>query len=171
MQYLYAQAEAAAEAKINEYKYEQWQENKDYQDQVDSITNQLMELNVQYPDVQTFLPQMEQFIQDYNLDGLPNAIEIAYKAIKGDLALREPQSVEDLLQDENFLRQAAQNETIRAEVLREHAAAIRGNQPPPLISGQSGIPPAAPKEEIKSTRDAAKASLSFFNRILGRSDQ
>ncbi len=176
MSLLFAKAEEAADKKIAAYKAEQQQQVQEYQSKVENFSNQLMSTSARYPDLKDHIPAIERFIQENPyLESAPNAVELAYKAVKADQLMQNPPrpslTPEQLLQDDNFLQQAAQNEAIRTAVLRGHAEAIRSKQPPPVISSQPGLSPAAAKEEIKSTKDAAKASLGLFNRVLGRVNQ
>jgi len=138
------------------------------QQKVEQYSRQIEECRQKYQDFDTMLPAMQNLIQEKQefFDKLPEgeAMEVAYHMAKSQ-QLKPP---EQLLQDPNFLQQVMQNETVKNSILKNYAQGVKQNQPPVVIGNQpAAVPPAAPPTEIKSTSDAKKAALSYFQRIFG----
>lgn len=164
------QAKTAAVTQIHAWQQEQQTQAAQHQARVENWADQLMHTQASYSDFPQYKDQVIAYIEaNQALESLPNAVELAYKAIKADSLTSGPLTIEDVLADDNFLRKIIQSDKVRTEVLRGHVEAIRQNAPPPVISGQTpGLPPASGKEEIKSLKQASEAARSFFDRMAGR---
>jgi hypothetical protein len=142
---------------------------KDYQLQqyTRQYQAQIEQARQKYADFDTLQPVMQEVIQEQgqHLAGLPNAVEVIYSIAKGRAAA--PINHDQLLQDENFRSKILQNEEIRKAILTQIAQVTKDKQPPVVLGPQQGEPPIMAPEEIKTSKDAKKASISYFKRILG----
>lgn len=171
MQMFGEQARNEAQRLLAEEKQRQEQARLEHEGNVDFFYNQVMTARAAYPDFAGLEPQIQQFLdQNPNLGFSPNGIDIAYNAVKGK-TYEPPKSHDEMLKDDNFRQKVVSNETIKQEVLKSHAEAIRNNAPPPVIGNQPGLPPATPKDEIKSTRDATNAFMGRIRTLLGGAGQ
>lgn len=136
-----------------------------YQENVDRYNQQVVAARQKYPDFDSFMPQMQEIIKEQGsyLSGLPNSVDVIYNMAKAQ-TIKSP---EDYLKDEAFRQKLLQDETIRNEILKQYAQTVKDGQPPVVLSNQHGEPPLAEPMEIKSTQDAKKATLSFFQRMAG----
>lgn len=136
-----------------------------YQENVNRYSQQVTEARQKYPDFDNFMPQMQEIIKEQGayLSGLPNSVEVVYNMAKAQ-TIKSP---DDYLKDEAFRQKLLQDETIRNEILKQYAQTVKDGQPPVVLSNQHGEPPLAEPMEIKSTQDAKKATLSFFQRMAG----
>lgn len=151
---------------------------KDYEMQryTRHYNSQVQEVRQKYPDFDNYTPKMQEIVQKQGqyLANLPNAVEVVYNMAKAQSMPSQPTqqlSKENLLKDENFRQDILKDQSIRNEILKEYAQQARDKQAPVVLGKQSGEPPASPPEEIKSTKDAKKASMNFFQRIAGGGTQ
>lgn len=72
------------------------------------------------------------------------------------------------MKDENFRKKILEDESIRNEILKDYANKVKEGQPPIMVGSQPGEIPAIPPEEIKTPQDSLRATKSFFQRILGK---
>lgn len=133
--------------------------------------NQVMTAQQKFPDFQQMVPEVSKIIQENPaLVQLPNAIEQAYNLAKARQVLTQPPqpSIDEMLNNPDFLKTLAQNENVRKEILKSHAQQVQGNQPPPVIGKQpGGHAPATPREPIKSVGDATKMFRAHLDRVFG----
>lgn len=157
------QAEFAKQQAANQEKVTFWQER-------------IRECEDVYPDFKDLRPVIQEVIaanRDW-MENAPNAIETAYWMAKGitlsQVAPPEPvqPSVDDLLKDESALSQIISNPEVQKQILSKHAQNVMSSPVPKIISGQPGaIQTATAPMEIKSTKDAMRASKSMFERLFG----
>ncbi len=140
-----------------------------YQESVSRYSQQVTEARQKYPDFDSFMPQMQEIIREQGayLANLPNSVDVIYNMAKAQ-TIKSP---EDYLKDEAFRQKLLQDETIRNEILKQYAQTVKDGQPPVVLSNQHGEPPSVEPMEIKSTQDAKKATLSFFQRMAGGNKQ
>ena len=143
------------------------QQKLQYQEQVSQYQQQVEEIRKNNSDFDDYLPQMSEIIQKQgqHLANMPNAVEVAYNMAKAQ-SMGKP---EDLLQDQNFRQKIMQNEGIRNEILKNYAQGVQEKQPPVVIGNQHGEVPSTPPDELKTTQDAKKATVNFFQRMMGNS--
>lgn len=136
-----------------------------YQENVDRYNQQVSMARQKYPDFDNYMEQMQEIVkrQGQYLAALPNSVEVIYNMAKAQ-TIKSP---DDYLKDEAFRQKLLQDETIRNEILKQYAQTVKDGQPPVVLSNQHGEPPLAEPMEIKSTQDAKKATLSFFQRMAG----
>lgn len=136
-----------------------------FKERVDYYSQQVLAAKAKYPDFDDYRPQMEAIIKEQGqyLAGLPNAVEVIYNMAKAQSA----KSPDDYLQDEEFRKKILVDESIRNEILKQYAQQVASGQPPVVLGKQQGEIPAVEPVEIKNTQDAKKASIAFFQRILG----
>jgi len=125
-----------------------------------------------HEDFDTVKPYIEKYLEDNPemvsiLDALPPevAIPMAYQIGKGMSveSVQKAPTLEEQLADPEVQKTIASNEAIRNLVLTNHAQDIKDGKPPVVIASQpGGTPPATPKVEIKSAKDAGKALLAKF---------
>ena len=172
MKMLSDQANRAADSRIQAWQQEQVTAQQNHQARVDHFANQMAKASADYSDFREALPQIEQyFAANPEIENLPNSIDLAYKAVKGEQFIKNPPqappTVEQMLADDNFKQQLLSNPAVRTAILKGQAEAIRSGQPPVVIAGQSGLSPAAGAESIKSTREAGNAARGLFQKALG----
>jgi len=133
---------------------------------------QVEEAKQRYPDFDDLQPQMQEIINEQGqyLAALPNAVEVVYgmaKARNPQQQTSQPQNTEDILQNNEVRQRILQDPSIKQEILKQYAQEVKQKQPPPVLGDQHGEPVASPPEEIKSTKDAKKATMNFFQRMAG----
>ncbi len=137
------------------------------QRQVEQWTQQVETVRQKYSsDFDQLLPEMEKIVQEQGeaLVNIPNAVEVIYQMAKA----RHYKPPEELLKDENFRKKILEDESIRNEILKDYANKVKEGQPPIMVGSQPGEIPAIPPEEIKTPQDSLRATKSFFQRILGK---
>lgn len=172
MQMFTEQAQRAADSRLQAWQQEQVTAQQNYQARVDNYANQIAKASADYPDFRDTMPQIKQYFADHpEIENMPNSVDLAYKAVKGEQFIKNPppppQTLEQMLTDDNFKQSLLSNPEIRTAILKGQAEAIRSKQPPVVIAGQSGLSPAAGVEQIKSTRDASKAARGHFEKAMG----
>ncbi len=142
--------------------YQVQQAQRRYQQQVE-------EARQKYPDFDDLQPQMQDIVKEQGqyIASLPNAVEAIYGMAKARVPQSQPQDTESLLQNEEVRQRILKDEGIKKAILQQYAQEVKQKQPPPVMGKQSGEPASAPPEQIYSTKDAKKASLSFFQRFAG----
>lgn len=171
------QALAEWDAKRDRERQEQAAtQQREYNGKVAYWNSEIQRCESIYPDFQAMLPVMQEIIaaNREGLEGMPNAIEAVYWAAKGIASAQaapvqpvQP-SVAELLQSEEIMAQIAANPEVQKAILSQHAQGVLANQAPVLIGNQPGsAAPAAAPVEIKSTKDAMKASMSLFKKAFG----
>lgn len=137
--------------------------------QTQSFAQQINDFALKNPDVHDVLPVVKNFFDSNPALGdavasLPNAIEVAYSLGKAIT----PKTPEQLLQEQGFREKVMNDESIRQEMLKNYATAVKQGQPPVVIGNQPGAqPPAAAPIEVKTASEAKKAAIGFFQRFLG----
>ena len=153
--------------------YQMQQQTRMYQDQV----NQARE---KYPDFDELQPVMEEIIREKGqyLAAMPSAVEAVYGLAKARTQTTQPnvqpqtqEPVQEqsqssgVIQDPEMRQAILQDPSIRKEILKQYAEEVRSKRPPQVLGEQPGQPPSAEPQEIRTTKDAKKASLSFFERF------
>jgi|GEM_PF-4562691 len=122
-------------------------------------------------------PKMQEIIRTRGqyLRNMPDGMEVAYQLAKAEhLAANppapkepEPRSIDTLMQDATFLEKITQHPDVQKMVLTQYAAGVKETPKPIVMGNRAGSEmPATPAMEIKSTKDAAKASVAFFQRFF-----
>jgi|GEM_PF-4051479 len=146
-------------------QYEPLEQKVQHYDQMARWNQQVQQVMAKYPDYAQMVPAMQQVIEMHgnSLINAPNGVEMAYLMAKG---MNQP---ENLLQDQTIRQQIMSNQEIRNEIIADYMKQVReGNAPPVVIGGQpAGASPTGAPTEIKTARDASKASLSIFQKFLG----
>jgi ribosomal protein S16 len=142
----------------------------EYQQQVASWSQKVEQARASYNDFDLLQPRIVEIIEQRpELANIPDAIDIAYKIAKSDNVQEQPK-IEDMLKSPEFLRELANNPEVKKQVLSTYSQNLQSEAKPPVMgSQQGGTPPATPPQEIKSIKDASKASASFFSRVFGGS--
>ncbi len=150
--------------------YQMQQQTRAYQQQVN-------EAREKYPDFDELQPVMEQIIKEKGqyLAAMPSAVEAVYglaKARSYTQSTAQPQQQpqeqpqeQPVNQEDEMRQRILQDPSIKREILKQYAEEVRSKRPPQVLGEQPGQPPSAPPQEIQTTKDAKKASLSFFERF------
>jgi hypothetical protein len=119
-------------------------------------------------------PELVQIAQQYGpiLSAMPaeQAIETAYNMAKANKVanMRPAPTLEEMLKDPQTLQQIAQNPELKNLILQNVGSEIRSGNIPTVIGGQpTGTAPVASSEPIRTTKDATRAAVGFFNRFMG----
>ncbi|MDD5511549.1 MAG: hypothetical protein PHI12_12175 [Dehalococcoidales bacterium] len=131
---------------------------------------QVQQVAAKYPDYAEMVPLMQEVIGRHGntLINDPSGVEIAYFMAKGMRPVQQADP-QRLLQDQNFRQQIVQNQEIRNQIIADYLNQIRqGGTPPVVIGGQpAGASPSSTPAQIKTAKDATKASLGLFQKFLG----
>lgn len=152
------------------------QRDYQYQQHQRRFQQQVEEARQKYPDFDDLQPVMHQIVQEQGqyITSLPNAVEVVYSMARLKNPQQSPQvqqTPESVLQNEEFRKQVLQDESIRKEILAQYAQEVKNRQTAPVMGNQHGEPASTPPQEITTTKDAKKASLSYFQRLAGRGTQ
>lgn len=140
-------------------QYEQQQAVEYYNQQVEQVRSQFADFDELRPMMADIIKEQGQY-----LSTLPNAVQTTYELAKA----RSVKSPDQLLSDPNFLQKVMQNEQVKTEILKTYAQQVQQTQTPVVIGSQpTGVSPSTPPVELKTTSDAKRASMSFFQRLLG----
>jgi len=160
------------------------------QQEIERRQRQIDEARQRYPDFDDMRPHIKEQLQQQGeaLLGFDNMFEAAYKLAKAEQATTSQadtqtstnQQQQPDTQQEPDTSSAQQQNTVAEDELDRlledpeveqrllERLSLRQNQQdaPQVIGDQSSQAPAAPPEEIKSTKDAAQASRNFFERLV-----
>ncbi len=146
------------------------QQQVKYREHVEHYQQQVQQARGKWADFDQLMPVMREIIREQgaHLSNSPRAVETIYHIAKGRTAQEmQPQNPQQLVKDPKMREMFLNDESIKNEILKKYAQSVKEKQPPVTIGSQPGEIPAAPPEEIKSTKDAKKASISFFERWRG----
>lgn len=140
--------------------------------QVQTFSSEIEAFAEQNPDMVDVYPDMVSILEaNPHIADFPNALDTLYKMAKGQkygTPPPAPPTLEQLLQDPANLQKVLENPAVKNAILSNYAQSVKAGQPPVVIGSQPGaVPPAAAPVEIKSTTDAKKATMGFFQRMLG----
>lgn len=125
-------------------------------------TEKARNFSQEHPDLFDHSQEIAQFFaENPELQMKPNALDIAYNAVKG--AKAQPVDPMAYLSDPNFIAKAAQNEQVRNAVLQAHMQSIKNNPAPSLISAQQGGQQiATPENSPKTLKEGTSQFLKAF---------
>ncbi len=150
--------------------FQMQQQTRMYQDQIDQA-------RAKYPDFDDYQTVMQQIVKERGkyIAHMPDAVDVIYELAKSrgsrPTAQPQPQQPESTpqsthnVQDPQVRQAILQDPSIRKEILRQYAEEVKAKRPAQVLGNQPGQPAATPPEEIRTTKDAKKASLSFFERF------
>lgn len=150
-------------------------QQQEYSQKVSYWQNQIRQCEEVYPDFNHLRPLMQEIIRNnqQDIESLPNAIEAVYWVAKGMASSQAPNqpvqpAVDDLLKSENFLKQVSTHPEVQKAILSQYAQGVISDPIPVTIGNQPGASaPATPPMEIRSTKDASRASMNLFKKMFG----
>lgn len=148
----------------------------EYQSKVAYWQNRIQEVAQQYPDFYDLLPVIQEIV-NLNagwLENAPNAIETAYWTAKGLMAQQFSESspkidLDSILDNDEFVNKLVDHPKVKKAVLNKYTQTVKDTaKVPTVIANQPGASQVVSMPmEIKSTKDAAKASVSLFRKLFG----
>lgn len=158
-------------------------QDREFQQSVQTYSQQVAALGQKYPDLDQYRPAMQDILnaaQDpssgLNLEAIldqDGAMEAIYLMAKGKTAQPPApapvsKTPEELLKDQNFLAQVVNNPEVQKMILANVQAQLKGEPKPPVVGARpGGAAPGLEPVSIKSTKDAARASQSYFQKVFG----
>jgi len=150
---------------IYESQIKPLQDTIEQQYQQNQFVAQVNHLKQKYADFNTLEADIiKMFEEKPHIASLPDSVETAYNLVKARQATSYGPS--ELLQNPEIRALILANPDIKQEIINSYLKEIRSGQPPAVISRSGEIPSAMPAE-IKSTSDARKASLLYFQNMMG----
>lgn len=133
-----------------------------WQREVDSVMAKYPDFNQLKDSITAVLAEKGESFLD-----TPGALESAYWIAKGKTAQPVP-DIDALLKTPEVLARIKSDPEVQKAILSNFTQQVSA-EPKPVVMGRTagGTPPAAPPMEIKSTKDASKASAAYFAKIFG----
>jgi len=155
----------------------------EFQQSVQTYSQQVAQLSQKYPDLDQYRPAMQEILSASAEDpagGLDleailsqdGGMEVIYLMAKGKApappAVPPNKAPEELLKDQAFLAQVVSNPEIQKMIFANIQSQVKGEPAPPVVGARSGgTAPGLEPVSIKNTKDAARASRSYFQKAFG----
>lgn len=151
-------------------------QQREYNTQVANYTAEVAALAGKYSDVDQFRGAMSDILAEggEKLLNLDNVMEVVYFMAKGkapvaSVAPATPLAPAVSLKDPLYLAQVAADPDVQKAVLGAYKAKTGAEPTPPVVGARAtGVTPGMPPTEIRSTKDAARASKEYFKKVFGQ---
>lgn len=129
------------------------------------IQKEINEVQSKYSDFEQNVPHMQQVIERIgNEEAERIGLENVYLMAKGHSSTQAQPTPDDLLQDESFIEKIMSNESIRNKIIGQYANNKTQQQPPRVMSNQSGsTQPLSSENRPRSVAEASKMAMKYFN--------
>jgi len=125
--------------------------------------------NLLHPDFDSVINEMADVLNQFpqlkqDVSKLPDALSLAYKAVKGTSTPAQKVDPAELVKNEEFLKSHIyNNEEIKKNFINDYVKQVKDGQPPIVMSGnQGGTSIITPEEKPKTIQDATRAARKHF---------
>jgi HPt (histidine-containing phosphotransfer) domain-containing protein len=147
-------------------------ETHQQQAEVQTYTTRLQEFAKDNQDLPELLPEMQKLSDQIGPVALKameqagqDSIKFLYDSLKAFKAPPAPPTptVDELINNPEYRQKILSDPNIKNEILKTQVSAVQAGAPPPVIGAQpGGVPPSAPAEHVKSSKEAGRAVARFF---------
>lgn len=154
-------------------------QQEEFRQSVQGYAQQMAQLSEKYLDVEQMRPAMQELLASPDpavkrkmetILEMDDAMETIYLMAKGQTQVASPaaKTPEELLQDPAFLARAAQSPEVQKIILQSIQQQVQGEPKPAVVGARpGGTTPGMEPINIRSTKDAARASVDYFKKAFG----